>query len=174
MSRILMTTMVGAMTLASAPAAATVLISGSGWQSDRIARIGQASDKSVWTFTVATLSTLSFVDRFAAGDRYSISGDINGVTNFNVGNATDVQAGGAIGVLWTNPAYSRALFVVGPGSYSFSVFGKMLDFAPSGFALRLDAGAPVPELASWALLITGFGIVGAALRRRPRVTVSYA
>ena len=31
-----------------------------------------------------------------------------------------------------------------------------------------SAGGGVPEPASWALLITGFGLAGAALRRRPR------
>ncbi len=35
------------------------------------------------------------------------------------------------------------------------------------------AGA-VPEPASWALMIAGFGLVGGAMRRRQRVSVSYA
>jgi hypothetical protein len=32
----------------------------------------------------------------------------------------------------------------------------------------------VPEPASWALMIAGFGLTGAAMRRRQRVSVSYA
>lgn len=32
--------------------------------------------------------------------------------------------------------------------------------------IRFDAGGAVPEPASWALMIAGFGLVGAAMRRR--------
>lgn len=43
--------------------------------------------------------------------------------------------------------------------------------------LRLGAIAPVPEPATWAMMLVGFGILGGALRRRKtveRVRVSYA
>jgi hypothetical protein len=36
------------------------------------------------------------------------------------------------------------------------------------------AAAPVPEPASWAMMLAGFGLAGTALRRRPRVTVRIA
>ena len=45
--------------------------------------------------------------------------------------------------------------------------------AIGGFALAQDAFNAVPEPASWALMIAGFGFVGAAMRRRVRV-VAYA
>ena len=41
------------------------------------------------------------------------------------------------------------------------------------FRISSVAGA-VPEPASWALMIGGFGMVGVAARRRARVTVTYA
>lgn len=37
----------------------------------------------------------------------------------------------------------------------------------------INVGA-IPEPASWAMMISGFGLIGAAARRRPRVTMSYA
>jgi hypothetical protein len=38
-----------------------------------------------------------------------------------------------------------------------------------------DTGAPaLPEPATWAMLIGGFGAMGVALRRRPKVSVSFA
>lgn len=38
-----------------------------------------------------------------------------------------------------------------------------------------DTGAPaVPEPATWAMMIGGFGMMGAALRRRQKVAVTYA
>jgi PEP-CTERM motif len=36
------------------------------------------------------------------------------------------------------------------------------------------ATAPVPEPATWAMMIAGFGLVGGAMRRRKAITVSYA
>lgn len=42
------------------------------------------------------------------------------------------------------------------------------------FALPGVAIAAVPEPAAWALMIAGFGLVGAAARRRVRTTVTYA
>ena len=32
----------------------------------------------------------------------------------------------------------------------------------------------VPEPAAWALMLTGFGLVGSAMRRRAKVAVTYA
>lgn len=66
----------------------------------------------------------------------------------------------------------------GPPGLTFPLIGEnFLDFDGDGFgdALALDMtfrvlGTPgtgaVPEPASWALMITGFGLAGAALRRR--------
>lgn len=43
----------------------------------------------------------------------------------------------------------------------------------TGLNLTLSNGAPsVPEPASWALLITGFGLTGAAMRRRRSVVIA--
>ena len=36
------------------------------------------------------------------------------------------------------------------------------------------ATAAIPEPATWAMMIAGFGLVGGAMRRRKRITVSYA
>jgi type VI secretion system secreted protein VgrG len=40
------------------------------------------------------------------------------------------------------------------------------DFGSQGFSGSAAAGGPVPEPAAWALMLAGFGTVGAALRRR--------
>jgi hypothetical protein len=39
-----------------------------------------------------------------------------------------------------------------------------------GSTLTITTGAPVPEPANWAMLIAGFGLVGAAMRRRAHAT----
>jgi hypothetical protein len=40
------------------------------------------------------------------------------------------------------------------------------------FLLRAPAVAPVPEPASWALMIAGFGLAGAALRQRSKIALA--
>ncbi|PZO90580.1 MAG: PEP-CTERM sorting domain-containing protein [Sphingomonas sanxanigenens] len=45
---------------------------------------------------------------------------------------------------------------------------------PSSLIVLSRANAGVPEPATWAMLIAGFGLVGGAMRRRARTTVSFA
>jgi hypothetical protein len=51
-----------------------------------------------------------------------------------------------------------------------------LRFNSSGNAFEVDniAVAAVPEPATWAMMIGGFGLIGAAARRRVRTTIAYA
>jgi len=75
------------------------------------------------------------------------------------------------------------------GSYSGTIAVNLLLSAPdyrpvstgafagdgATFAFRVSVvAAPVPEPSNWALMIGGFGVVGAAARRRSRTTVTYA
>lgn len=52
-----------------------------------------------------------------------------------------------------------------PAASGFSRWGQ--------YIVAINAGA-VPEPATWAMMIVGFGFVGAAMRRQPRVKVTYA
>ena len=70
----------------------------------------------------------------------------------------------------TNPGanglYSFAFTINGPGSWAQDVGA----FWGSDTDPRLPVSrwaAPIPEPATWAMLIAGFGLVGASLRRRP-------
>lgn len=146
-------------------AQATVLISGSGWQSDVAPKPGVPTTMSAWTFVVAESSVLSVVDRFIPGDIYTLTGDIAGATIFFAGGATDVQASGPYGSFWLNASYSKLAVRIGPGAYSFSISGDGRGGTPSGLGVRLDA-SPVPEPGSWAMFVSAFGVVGIMLRRR--------
>jgi hypothetical protein len=42
------------------------------------------------------------------------------------------------------------------------------------FKLLSDATPAVPEPATWAMMIAGFGLIGASMRRRQKVSVTYA
>jgi hypothetical protein len=48
-----------------------------------------------------------------------------------------------------------------------------VDLASFDYVLRTPLPA-IPEPASWAMMIAGFAAVGAGLRRRPKITVTYA
>ncbi len=60
----------------------------------------------------------------------------------------------------------------GQWTYTYTGFGYSADRA--NVSLTIDSGAGVPEPATWALMIAGFGLVGAASRRRQSVRVTYA
>ncbi len=153
----------------AAPASATVLTLGSGWQDDTLSTAGQPTDKSAWTFTIGSGAHLTIADCCVVGDVYQISGDVTGTSTFFAG-ANDVRATGGYGSYWLNPSYSKFSTFLGAGTYSFSITGQGEGGIPAGLGVRLDAG--VPEPAAWAMMLAGFGLVGVGLRRR--TTVSFA
>jgi len=89
---------------------------------------------------------------------------------------------GATGIfadLGTGATYASATYTNTPTTVSFVLNQAALD----DFNLAGDGGgnfgiggalANVPEPASWAMLITGFGLVGAAARRRRRTVIAAA
>lgn len=147
----------------AAPASATVLAVGSGWQDDTLSAAGQPSDKSAWTFTVGSGAHLTIADCCVVGDIYQISGDITGTSTFFAG-ANDVRATGGYGSYWLSNSYSKFSTFLGAGTYTFSITGQGEGGIPAGLGVRLDAG--VPEPAAWAMMLAGFGLVGVGMRRR--------
>lgn len=74
-------------------------------------------------------------------------------------------------------------FVTSNDLAAFDAIGYNLNFdilANRGFrfstadAFALEGAASVPEPATWAMMLAGFGFAGAALRRRQRTKVTYA
>lgn len=131
---------------------------------------------------------LSFVDN---DDTLQVYG-VNGTTLVNLGYPGVIRAGlgganAALSLLSgqaTGPAYSgtnsgtQSLTMVNPTArYSAYFFttrepGNVAFLGTLGQGYRIDAlTAGVPEAASWAMLIAGFGLVGAASRRR-RISVT--
>lgn len=78
------------------------------------------------------------------GDIWTLSGDINAVTSFFAGYATDVQNDGTeFGDLWTSSSWSKLALGVGPGSYTFSLTGDGTGGIPTGVGVRLDTAGAV-------------------------------
>jgi len=80
-------------------------------------------------------------------------------------------------VSWGGPQ----TFTFGDGG-EFTIALQDTDFALNNattdvlgtFTLISDSAGAVPEPATWAMMIAGFGLVGASMRRRQKVSVTYA
>lgn len=150
-------------TVSAVPALAdTALILGSGWQNDTLNTIGSPTSGSNWTFTLTSGAHFSVVDCCVVGDTYTLSGGTSGTTTFYAG--TGVQSTGFYGSFWTNPSYGKIDKYLGAGTYAISITGDGRGGVPAGLGVRLDA--TVPEPATWAMMIGGFGLVGLTMRRR--------
>lgn len=147
----------------AAPASAAVLTIDTGWQDDTLNDAGSPTAGSPWTITLTRGAHFSLVDCCITGDVYTLSGDIAGVSSFFAG-PSDKRAEGFYGSFWTSAAYSKYTTWLSAGTYTFSVTGDGVGGLPAGLGLRLDSA--VPEPATWAMLILGFGLVGASVRRR--------
>ena len=125
-----------------------------------------------WTFTLgASGGTLVVTDAFLAGDQFEM---------FDFGSTlglTSVPGGGGCGnditACLANPNVSKGSFLLGAGSHSITGILAASFSAGAGYLIVNEAVAPgVPEPATWALMIGGFALAGAAIRRRA-VVVSF-
>jgi len=95
---------------------------------------------------------------------------LNAANNFTLAPGAVTAAGNGLQVTITAASLPTTGFAV--GSYTFNLWPRAT--GPAGIAAISDFApdnsnvlATVPEPASWALLLVGFGGVGIALRRRP-------
>ena len=126
-----------------------------------------------WTFTLATAGTLTVVDGFLSGDQFTMSnfGAVIGSTSAPV---TGASCSNDITACLGNASFSKATFALGATNHSITGIASLSPFGGGGgyFIVRAVQGA-VPEPASWAMMLAGFGIVGGAMRRRQRMSVSF-
>jgi hypothetical protein len=167
-----------ALALLAGSASATAIIAGSDWHYDQVTASNAASVSSPWTFTVASgTATFSIVDGFVAGDLYQLfsSNGLLATSSYYAGAASASANPFFFQTHYEDAAYSKIDYVVGPGSYSFNIYGDGAGGYPAGFGVRLTASPvvpTVPDAASWALMVVGFGMIGGTLRRRATTVVS--
>ena len=155
----------------SIPASATVLVLNSGWNGDDVSAAGVPSSNSPLTFTLTADAFFRVTDAFAVGDIYTVTDSGNNILAQTAFLTDGAAVEDYFGTAWSDTSYSRLSLLLGAGSYSFSIAGDCAGGCPAGFAVRLDSvsqGSLVPEPESWALMIAGFGLVGAVMRRRAR------
>lgn len=166
-----------AVALAATPANATTLILDAGWAYFDFDGVGSSFDQT-FDFTLAGPGFLNLTDAFAVGDIFELT--INGIAQ---GNTSTPGAGPSLGgdadAAFNSGYYSRGSYALGAGSYNVSGVATASPFGSGGAYIQLAstglAGA-VPEPATWAFMIFGFGAIGGAmrLRRKANVKVSYA
>ncbi|MFQ3665694.1 MAG: PEPxxWA-CTERM sorting domain-containing protein [Sphingomonadaceae bacterium] len=152
-----------ALALAAPLFAATPLVVNADWDVDQIDVAGDPSARSPWEFTLTKPGVFRVLDCCIAGDVWSISGDIVGTSSFYVGGPLPpvLTPYGE----WFDASFSKFQKVLSPGTYMFSITGDGAGGLPAGVWLSV---VDVPEPATWMMLITGFGLVGFAMRRRSR------
>lgn len=159
--------------LAAGGAQAAVLDIDAGWKKINVGLLGGSladalSGDKTYDFTLTQAAQLNVVDTLGIGDVFALynKGSLIGTTGaFNI-----------IGALTTDPdtafngnTYSKLSVTLAPGDYSIS--GKLAAtslLGGSAYIQLKSVGAAVPEPATWALMILGFGAVGYAMRRRER------
>lgn len=86
-------------------------------------------------------------------------------TNTLLGQVTENIAGNFTGM--------KTLAFANP-NIAYVIFGGVGVQGSSVYADNFTWNAGVPEPAAWAMMLAGFGLAGAAMRRRTRLTVTYA
>lgn len=150
----------------------------------RLLNIGAGSRVTGLTYNV-TISTIGGSYLSEASIYYTDSAITDGVV-FRPGIA-DARTGTATYTGTSDLIASGLDFVVGADGILRVEFAESFDDLPNAADANLSgsltfdytpaATSGVPEPASWALMVSGFGVIGGALRRRPRTsttTVTYA
>ncbi len=127
------------------------------------------------TFVLGGAQRGSVSDEFEAGFAFSPAATISGYTlgggygGVNIGGYTGISAIETFSsISGTSPftTYSLSFLSVTAGSLTANIGSSSADnVGPLLSSVTLDIGT-VPEPASWALMIAGFGLVGVAARRR--------
>lgn len=151
--------------------------------------IGVLTAANVTDWSIALTAGMTTVYLFGP-----LSGNNSGLRVFGTlfsATASDLlfDFGGADAIIFDNFSFSgddaycldgaaaTATCVSPPGTETVFLDGGNTAFEtvrPTGVQVLASVNGAVPEPASWAMMIAGFGLAGAALRRRQRVSVSYA
>jgi hypothetical protein len=162
--------------LLATQAQAATLATGGGWALFNFGGSGSSivpdTGGSSYDFLLQTSAILQVTDAFIIGDVFQIFD--NGVELFITG-AFDLG-----GVSTSDPTtafagttYSHGFAVLGAGSHSITGVATSSPTGSGAAYIQLtEGGGAVPEPATWAMMIAGFGMVGCMARRRSTARVA--
>jgi len=136
------------------------------------ATIFSTADVLSFDFTLTSAAYFSLTDCCAAGDIWTLGGDIVGSSTVGLAPYTALPSG--IGAFftqfdsdWLNAALSHFQVLLGPGDYLISLMGNGGGGISASAGLRLDTASAVPIPGGVLLLLSGLGLLGGLkLRRR--------
>jgi hypothetical protein len=157
-------------------AQAATLVPDGGWSLFLFGSTGSTlvdsnTNDTSWDFTLTSDAYLDVTDVAIIGDVFTL---YNGASLIGTSSGYDLN-----GTLLFDPdsafgsdQYSWGRWLLTPGTYSINGIASESCCAQGGAYIRLAGVNGVPEPESWALMIAGFGLVGAAMRRRAMATVA--
>lgn len=162
-----------ATTILAGSAQAATLVPGTAWTKFLFGGTGsaltdEATGDSSYDFTLTGSAYLDATDAFIIGDVFTLfnGASLIGTTGaFDTGGSSTVDPDVAFG----GSVYSWGRWTLGPGTYSINGVASTSCCGGGGAFIRLSN---VPEPESWMLMIAGFGLVGAVMRRRESARVT--
>lgn len=153
------------------PAKAASLSSGGGWVQFDFGSYGSVQDDlsgdTDYNFTLTNTDVLRITDGYNTGDQFdvTINGVDQGLTTTPAVNSTDDGNCWSCAFWIDGAQYSHGEYILGPGVYDVSAIVTQSPYGAGAGAIELGA---VPEPATWALMMVGFGGLGAMIRRSRR------
>jgi PEP-CTERM motif len=123
-----------------------------------------------WTITLSHPATLTIVDTETSGDQFTMfnNGGLLGTTSAPCDFCSS-GIGNDIGLALADLDYSRGSFTLPAGVNTISgTFDGVVGFGDADFVVTTS----VPEPATWALMLIGFGGLGGAIRSRRRAVAA--
>jgi hypothetical protein len=159
--------------LVSAPASAQVfvpLVPHGGWTEFQFQGVGSplqdtSSNPLIFYFTITRPKTLTVTDGWNDGDQFDIfiNGIDQGPTSTPKLDFTDVGNCYSCAIGKFAASFSHASYLLAAGTYFVQGFTVQSPYFSGTGAVALGS---VPEPSTWAMLISGFGLLGLAARRR--------
>jgi hypothetical protein len=119
------------------------------------------------SYVASSAITLWFTDLFVQGDSYDVyvNGSLWYTTGFPPLDGTFITDPDTA---FLSGKYASGIFALGAGdTIAFAAAALPAGFSDGTLAVTArPSDARVPEPATWALMIAGFGLIGGALRRR--------